>query len=170
MRLIDFYALVKSKVSITEHIIDKTRLLLTIVLLIIVSIFSTKYYFEQNNLLCTQNNEWEKTQEELHAKLNESENQKNILLQEINNIKTSAVTVASTTKSDSSNDESIQKININTATTDELDKLPGIGPVYAERIVEYRNINNNFKSLEEIKNIKGIGEKTFEKFKDLISI
>ncbi len=62
------------------------------------------------------------------------------------------------------------KININTASESELDSLPGIGPTYAKRIIEYRNANGGFKSIEEIKNVKGIGDKTFLKFKDRITI
>ena len=61
------------------------------------------------------------------------------------------------------------KININTASLTELDSLPGIGPVYAQRIIDYRT-KKTFNSIEEIKEIQGIGEKTFEKFKDLIMI
>lgn len=60
-------------------------------------------------------------------------------------------------------------ININTATVDSLMSLPGIGEVYAKRIIEYRN-NKKFSSIEEIKNIEGIGDKTFEKLKELITI
>lgn len=62
------------------------------------------------------------------------------------------------------------KININTASVTELDSLSGIGPTYAKRIVEYRNVNGGFKSIDEIKNVKGIGDKTFLKFKDQIGI
>ncbi|MCL5410297.1 MAG: helix-hairpin-helix domain-containing protein [Patescibacteria group bacterium] len=62
------------------------------------------------------------------------------------------------------------KININTASETELDSLSGIGPTYAKRIVEYRNVNGGFKSIDEIKNVKGIGDKTFLKFKDNITI
>lgn len=62
------------------------------------------------------------------------------------------------------------KVNINTAGSAELDSLKGIGPVLAERIIEYRNANGPFKSIEEIINVKGIGPKTFEKFKDEITI
>ncbi|MBU2595639.1 ComEA family DNA-binding protein [Patescibacteria group bacterium] len=61
------------------------------------------------------------------------------------------------------------KININTATLEQLDTLPGIGPVYGQRIIDYRK-KKSFSSLEEIMEIQGIGEKTFEKFKDLITI
>lgn len=66
-------------------------------------------------------------------------------------------------------EEISNKININTATLEQLDSLPGIGPVYAQRIIDYRK-KKSFSSLEEIMEIQGIGEKTFEKFKDLICI
>lgn len=62
------------------------------------------------------------------------------------------------------------KININTASATDLDKLPGIGPVRAGNIVAYREGKGGFKTIEEIKNIKGIGDATFEKMKDLITV
>lgn len=60
-------------------------------------------------------------------------------------------------------------ININTASANELMSLPGIGEVYAQKIIDYRSIKS-FSSIEEITNIDGIGEKTFKKLKDLITI
>lgn len=66
-------------------------------------------------------------------------------------------------------DLSSSKININTASKDLLMSLTGIGEVYAERIIEYRNAKI-FSSIEELKNIEGIGDKTFEKFKDNITV
>lgn len=62
------------------------------------------------------------------------------------------------------------KININTATINQLDSLPGIGATYAQRIIDYRTAKGGFKSLSEIENIKGIGDKTFAKLKDRITI
>ena len=60
-------------------------------------------------------------------------------------------------------------ININIASIDSLMSLPGIGEVYAKRIIDYRN-NKEFTSIEEIKNIAGIGDKTFDKIKELITV
>ena len=61
-------------------------------------------------------------------------------------------------------------MNINTAPVEELEKLDGIGPAIAQRIVDYRNANGKFLSIDEIKNVSGVGEKTFEKFKDAICV
>ena len=62
------------------------------------------------------------------------------------------------------------KVNLNTASASELDSLPGIGPAYAQRIIDYRDSNGGFSVIEDVQNVKGIGPKTFEKMKDLITI
>ena len=61
-------------------------------------------------------------------------------------------------------------ININKASKEELTRLQGIGETYAQRIIDYRERNNGFKDIKEIKRIRGIGEKKFEKLKDKIII
>jgi len=61
-------------------------------------------------------------------------------------------------------------VNINTATVDELTSLPGVGPATAARIVEYREKNGGFKKVEDLMNVRGIGEKTFLKLKPLITV
>ncbi len=62
------------------------------------------------------------------------------------------------------------RVNINTATAEELDaRLPGIGPVLARRIVEYREKHGPFKSPEDLQNVSGIGPKRFEQLKELIT-
>ena len=61
-------------------------------------------------------------------------------------------------------------VNINTADEKELDKLPGIGPAMAKRIVEYRTENGAFQAPEEIKRVKGIGDAKYEKMKDKIAL
>jgi comEA protein len=63
-----------------------------------------------------------------------------------------------------------QKININTAQSEELQKLPGVGPAIAQRILDFRKENGNFKKVEDIMKVRGIGEKVFAKIKDLITV
>ena len=61
-------------------------------------------------------------------------------------------------------------INLNLATVDQLETLPGIGRKTAERIVEHRTKNGAFKKVEELMNVKGIGEKSFLKLKPMIVV
>lgn len=63
-----------------------------------------------------------------------------------------------------------KKININSASKEELDSLPGVGEVTAQKILDYRDENKEFKSIDEIKNVKGIGENKFNDLKDYICI
>lgn len=62
------------------------------------------------------------------------------------------------------------KISINDSDISKLKEIPGIGEVKANSIILYREKNNGFKSIEELKNVDGIGEKTFEKIKDSIKL
>ena len=61
-------------------------------------------------------------------------------------------------------------INLNTATKDELVALPGIGPAKAQAIIDYRSKNGAFKSIEELKDVKGIGAKRYEKIKGELTV
>ena len=61
-------------------------------------------------------------------------------------------------------------VNINTATSEELQTLKGIGPKMAEKIIEYRQNNGAFKTIEDIQNVRGIGAKTFEKLKSRLKV
>ena len=66
--------------------------------------------------------------------------------------------------------EETPKINLNTATFSQLDSLPGIGPVIAERILELRERSGPFQRIEDLLNIQGIGEKKFLQLQDLITV
>lgn len=68
------------------------------------------------------------------------------------------------------NIEKSKLVNINLATIQELDTLPGVGEATANKIVNYREENGRFKSIDEIKNVNGIGEKKYEELKSMISI
>jgi comEA protein len=62
------------------------------------------------------------------------------------------------------------KVNINTASASELETLPRVGPKVAQRIIDFRTKNGNFKKVEEIMKVQGIGEKVFENIRDLITV
>lgn len=61
-------------------------------------------------------------------------------------------------------------INLNTATLAELDTLPGVGPVLAQRIIDHRNRTGGFKSVEELRKVEGVGDARFEQLKDLVTV
>lgn len=61
-------------------------------------------------------------------------------------------------------------VNLNTATQSQLETLPGLGAKVAQRIIEYRQKNGNFKKVEDLMNVKGIGEKSFLKLKPMLTV
>jgi competence ComEA-like helix-hairpin-helix protein len=63
-----------------------------------------------------------------------------------------------------------QPVNINTAGIEELDGLPGVGPAMARQIVEYRTNHGPFKSLQELRSIKGMGPKKLEKLQPMVTV
>lgn len=67
-------------------------------------------------------------------------------------------------------DASSAKVNINTAGIEELSQIPGIGEGTARRIIDYRTRNGGFGTIQEIKEVSGIGEKKFQSIKDLIDV
>ena len=79
-----------------------------------------------------------------------------------------ALTVAAQTTAPAA--ERAAAVNLNTASAADLESLPGIGAKTAERILEYRQKNGPFKKIEDLMNVKGIGEKSFLKLKPLLTV
>lgn len=90
----------------------------------------------------------------------------------IGNINSAAApsTSSSSSSSSSSSTNPAGRININMANAAQLDQLPGISPVIAGRIVEYRNQNGPFRQLTDLKQVSGIGDAIYDKIKDLITL
>lgn len=92
---------------------------------------------------------------------------KNEQANSLENSNNSSNSTSNTGSSNSSSNNDL--ININTASLDELKKINGVGDAKAKTIIEYREQNGSFNSIEDIKNVSGIGEKMFEKIKQQIT-
>lgn len=62
------------------------------------------------------------------------------------------------------------RVNLNSSSLAQLDTLPGVGPVLAQRIIDYRAKRGGFRSVEELRQVDGIGEETFARLKDLVTV
>ena len=80
------------------------------------------------------------------------------------------VALAQTTPRTSNSAAAVKPVSINKANAEELEAVRGIGPAMAERIVNYRQANGGFKSLDQLKEVKGIGDVKFEKMKDQVTL
>ena len=79
-------------------------------------------------------------------------------------------TTSATTASEPTSASEPAKVNINTADAEQLQTLPGIGPVLAQRIISYRQENGAFRSVTELANVSGIGQSILEEILDLITV
>lgn len=118
------------------------------------------------------------TKEEVEKMLNGEElNYDNIITDKevlFPDIKNDAVIEEETDTNNETKDENTKEeisiVNINTASLDELDTLPGIGPSKAQNIIDHRNVNGKFQSIEEILNVNGIGTSLYEQIKIYITV
>lgn len=81
-----------------------------------------------------------------------------------------AITVTSLSPPDQTREVQTETININTASERELCSLPGVGETIAKRIIAYRSENGDFKTLEELSRVEGIGSVTLEKLRPFICV
>lgn len=100
----------------------------------------------------------------------ELQNHECIIINNIDNKNSQAQTVSATGSGDLNKISGDGKVNLNSASKSELDTLPGVGEVMAQKIIEYREKNGGFKSIEDLKNIDRVGETTFEKLKEKVTI
>ncbi len=120
---------------------------------------------------CTENKQSEIVSTTTESNVSISSSSSNSSSSNSSNSSSSSSTSSSnnnTNKNSTSNQKKI--ININTATKAELTSLSGIGDAKAEDIINYRTQNGNFKSIDDIKNVKGIGDAIFAKIKDYITV
>ena len=115
------------------------------------------------------------TEEADLSRINRAEellNHELIIIGNINDETESSVVQNNSTYSSNGNnsDKGSTLININTADLEQLKEITGIGNIKAQSIIDYREANGGFKFLEELKNVDGIGDKTFEKIKDQITL
>lgn len=115
------------------------------------------------------------TEEADLSRINRAEellNHELIIIGNINDETESSVVQNNSTYSSNGNnsDKCSTLININTANLEQLKEITGIGNIKAQSIIDYREANGGFKSLEELKNVDGIGDKTFEKIKEQITL
>ena len=73
-------------------------------------------------------------------------------------------------KSEGSGKQLASQVNVNTATEEQLQAVPGVGKVLAKRIVEFRKEHGPFRRLEDIMKVRGIGEKPFQKLRPYLSV
>ncbi len=109
-----------------------------------------------------------------NAEINELEKQKEIEALEESEIITDAKKqgdiIGANVCIEETEEKNTELLSINNATTEQLSTLPGIGEVKAKAIIDYRNKNGEFKTIEELMNVSGIGQSTFDKIKALITI
>ncbi|MDO8512951.1 MAG: helix-hairpin-helix domain-containing protein [bacterium] len=157
-----------------KKLLDKYQIHITVALILFIAIGGLALLYEQQrdkiigaqNTLKVEKEGWQREKDELSEQVSQLETQ----VSEIQKQKASISGGTATGVSTSNTTSTTGLIDINTADKTVLDTLPGIGETKAEAIIEYRSGHGLFKRIEDLKQVKGIGDATFEKLKDKITI
>jgi len=145
-----------------KKFLDKYRVYIGLVLVLIILVSGAMLIFEKNKFnASTEESNIASSNDELVSKINALE-------ERIKKLEAPQAQVAGAETESNSGAEG--KININSADQKTLESLPGIGEKRAFDIISYRNTNGGFKTVSEIKNIKGIGESIYSQIKDSIVV
>ena len=136
----------------------------------------SKQVYNEMVIYISTKSEYKKRREEIKCNQNNNDNKSNIaskdsFVSDYNNI-----TINKELSYEDNNNQTEEKqeddglININKANKEEMTKIPGIGEAKADKIIAYRNENGLFKSIEDIKNVSGIGQSIYDKIKNYITI
>lgn len=162
-----------------ENMIEKYRIYIGLGLILVIIIGSATLLWMRKDF--SDQSEKEKLAQEVEINNLQKENQdlKDQIIKLSENNQGSVAGVSTNNESSKpsvSSNESAQSnqlsalININTANSSQLDSLPGVGPTRAQAIIDYRNTNGLFQKPEDIMKVSGIGQVTYDKMKDQITI
>lgn len=156
--------------------LEKYQSHITIGLILFIALGGIALLFEQQNDKVTSANNAARLHEaDLERQKDEMSSQLEALQKQVSQMQTQKTTQPSTQTGQvagaaTQNPAVIGLININTADLLALDSLPGIGPSKAQAIIDYRNQKGSFKSINDLNNVKGIGDATLQKLKSKITI
>jgi len=163
-----FFLLDRLQISRNERISISILILLTVVLMVVFQVsepkanYSEEYYAELESIFAERSQVIEAERHEILQRYQPFEEDEADVY--------TVTATADTTLTEKAAPADTVLININTADSETLQKLPGIGPAYAERIIEWRKENGKFESKEQLLEIRGIGPVRLENIRPLITI